>query len=208
MRKVIVSTFLTLDGVMQAPGGNDEDRSEGFQHGGWQMPYIDEVAGSAVDEGMTSSDGLLLGRKTYEIFAGYWPHQPDNAPFAAQMNGFAKFVVSTTLEEPLEWANSTLISGDIAEEVTKLKQQPGKNLQVIGSGNLAQSLMKLELVDEFQLMIHPIVVGSGKRLFGEGNVPKTLRLVDSKTTGTGVLIVTYRPAGKTAEGSAPAKAND
>lgn len=195
MRKLVVSTFLTLDGVMQAPGANDEDRSQGFQHGGWQMPYFDEVAGGAVAEGMASSDGMLLGRKTYEIFAGFWPHQPDDEPFAAQMNGFAKFVVSTTLEEPLEWSNSTLLKGNIAEEVTKLKQQPGKNLQVIGSGDLAQSLMQHGLVDEYQLMVHPIVVGSGKRLFAEDSATTMpLKLVNSKTSSSGVLIVTYQPA--------------
>jgi dihydrofolate reductase len=202
MRKVIVSTFLTLDGVMQAPGGPDEDRSGGFEHGGWQMPYFDDVAGSAISEGMAASGAFLLGRKTYEIFAAYWPSAPDDDPIAAVMNSIQKYVVSTTLEEPLEWNNSTLIKGDIAAEVTKLKQQPGKDLQVIGSGDLAQTLMQHDLVDEYQLMVNPIVLGSGKRLFREGSATSPLRLVDSKTTSTGVLILTYQPAGKAGEGSA------
>lgn len=194
MRKLIVSTFLTLDGVMQAPGGADEDRSGGFEHGGWQMPYFDETAGAAVAEGMARSDALLLGRKTYEIFAGFWPTADDEDPFTAIMNGFAKYVASTTLKEPLEWNNSTLLKGDTAEEVATLKQQPGKDIQVIGSGDLAQTLMQHDLVDEYGLMVHPVVVGSGKRLFTEGLPKIPLKLVDTKTTSTGVLILTYQPA--------------
>jgi len=194
MRKVVVSTFLTLDGVMQAPGGSEEDRSAGFEHGGWQMPYFDEVAGSAVDEGLAGSDGLLMGRRTYDIMAPYWPNQPADDPFAATMNGFAKYVASTTLQEPLEWQNSTLLKGDVVQEVAKLKQQPGKDLQVIGSGALAQTLMQNDLVDEYRLMIHPIVIGSGRRLFAEGSTPIPLKLTDSKTSTTGVLILTYQPA--------------
>ncbi|HEV8571471.1 MAG TPA: dihydrofolate reductase family protein [Actinomycetota bacterium] len=200
MRKVIVSEFLTLDGVMQAPGGSDEDRRGGFEHGGWQMPYFDEVAGNAVSEGMGASGGFLLGRRTYEIFAAYWPSAPADNPFAATINSLPKFVASTTLQEPLEWNNSTLLKGDVAEEVAKLKEQPGKDLQVIGSGDLVQTLMQHNLVDEYGLMIHPVVLGTGEHLFKEG-IPRTpLRLVDSKTTSTGVLILTYRPEGKEAEG--------
>lgn len=198
MRNVIVSEFLTLDGVMQAPGGADEDRSGGFEHGGWQMPYLDEVAGSHISESMAESGGLLLGRKTYEIFAGYWPSAPPEEPIAAQMNAFAKYVVSTTLDEPLEWSNSLLIRGDVPEEVAKLKQQPGKDLHVIGSGDLSQTLMQHDLVDEYRLMINPLVLGSGKRLFREEGVRIPLELVDIKSTSTGVLILTYRPAGKEA----------
>jgi len=179
---------------MQAPGGSEEDRSAGFEHGGWQMPYFDEVAGSAVEEGMAGSDGLLMGRRTYDIMAPYWPNQPADDPFAATMNGFAKYVASTTLQEPLEWQNSTLLKGDVVQEVAKLKQQPGKDLQVIGSGALAQTLMQNDLVDEYRLMIHPIVIGSGKRLFAEGSTPIPLKLTDSKTSTTGVLILTYQPA--------------
>lgn len=194
MRKVIVSTFLTLDGVMQAPGATDEDRAGGFEHGGWQMPYFDEAAGSAIFEGMASSDGFLMGRKTYEIMAPFWPSQPSNDPAAAQMNNLVKYVVSTTLEEPLEWSNSTLLKGDVATEVPKLKQEAGKDLQVIGSGELAHSLMQHDLVDEYRLMVHPVVLGTGKRLFKEGGTKIPLRLIDSKTSGTGVLILTYQPA--------------
>lgn len=197
MRKVIVNTFLTLDGVMQGPGGSDEDREGGFESGGWQMPYFDEVAASVVEDGMTSSGGFLLGRKTYEIFAAFWPNAPDDDPGAAIMNAMPKFVASTTLEEPLAWNNSTLLRGDIAEEVNRLKQQPGKNLDVIGSGGFAQTLMHLDLVDEYQLMIHPIVLGSGKRLFDGGLPIRTLELADTKTTSTGVVILTYRAAEKT-----------
>lgn len=207
MRKVIVSTFLTLDGVMQAPGGADEDRSGGFEHGGWRMPYFDEVAGNAVGEAMASSGGFLLGRKTYEIFAGFWPSAPDDDQAAAMMNNLPKFVVSTSLKEPLQWSNSTLIKGDIAEEIAKLKQQPGQDLQVVGSGELAQTLMQHSLVDQYHLLIHPIVLGSGKRLFREGNAAIPLKLVDSKTSSTGVLILTYQPGepgpGKGSAGNGP-----
>lgn len=200
MRKVIVSEFLTLDGIMQAPGGSDEDLEGGFEHGGWQMPYFDDVAGSAVDEGFAAAGGLLLGRKTYEIFAGYWPNQPADDPFVGTMNSMPKFVASRTLEEPLKWQNSTLLTGDVAEEVTKLKEQPGGHLMVIGSGDFAQTLMQHGLVDELALMVHPLVLGSGKRLFRDGNPRTPLRLVDSKTSGTGVLILTYEPAEKEAGG--------
>lgn len=200
MRKVIVSEFLTLDGVMQAPGDSDEDREGGFEHGGWQLPYFDDVAGAAVDEGFASAGGLLLGRKTYEIFAAYWPKQPADASFATTMNSLPKFVASRTLEEPLTWENSTLLQGDAAEEVARLKEGSGGDLLVIGSGDLAQTLMRHDLVDEYALMVHPLVLSSGKRLFGEGNPRTPLRLVDSKATGTGVLILTYQPAEKEAGG--------
>jgi dihydrofolate reductase len=200
MRKVIVSEFLTLDGVMQAPGGSDEDREGGFQHGGWQMPYFDDAAGSAVDEGFATAGGLLLGRKTYEIFAAYWPNQPADDPFVSTMNSLPKFVASTTLEEPLKWENSTLLKGDVAQEVAKLKEESGGNLLVIGSGDFAQTLIQHDLVNEFQIMVHPLVLGSGKRLFREGSSKRPLRLVDSKTTSTGVLIATYEPTEEQAEG--------
>jgi dihydrofolate reductase len=204
MRRLVVSEFLTLDGVMQAPGGPDEDTEGGFQHGGWQMPYFDDVGGAAVDEGLARTDALLLGRKTYDIFAGFWPNQPADDPLAAKLNSMAKYVVSTTLDKA-EWQNSTLLTGDIAEEVTKLKQQQGGDIQVIGSGGLAQTLMRHGLVDVYALMIHPLVLGSGKRLFRETDQPIRLTLVDSKTTSTGVLIVTYRPA-EAAEAGQPAQA--
>jgi dihydrofolate reductase len=200
MRKVVVSEFLTLDGVMQAPGASDEDREGGFEHGGWQMPYFDEALGSAVGEGFDNSGGMLLGRTTYEIFAAYWPNQPADDPFVGTMNSMPKFVASRTLEEPLKWNNSTLIKDNVAEEVTKLKQQPGKDLYVIGSGDLAQTLMRQGLVDEFQIMVHPLVLGTGKRLFRDGSPRIPLRLVDTKTTSTGVLILSHQPTGEKAAG--------
>jgi dihydrofolate reductase len=194
MRKVIVSEFVSLDGVMQAPGHLDEDRDGGFEQGGWQVPYFDDVMGSAVDKGLRTAGGLLLGRRTYEHFAGYWPAaSEDQEP--ELMNDLPKFVASTSLEEPLAWSNSTLLKGDVAVEVAKLKDRSGGDLFVLGSGELAQTLMRDNLVDEYQLMVHPLVIGSGKRLFRDGDSRKPLRLVDSTTTGTGVLLLTYRPEG-------------
>ncbi len=193
MRKVIVNEFLTLDGVMQAPGLPDEDRSGGFEHGGWQMPLMDDEAGSAITEGLAATGGLLLGRVTYEIFAGFWPNAPADDPLAQTINGLPKYVVSTTLREPLEWNNSHLIKGDVANEVARLKAEPGKDLRVIGSGELVQTLIGHDLVDEYDLMIYRVVLGSGKRLFREDSPEISLRLVDSKTSKTGVLIVTYEP---------------
>jgi dihydrofolate reductase len=194
MSRVVVSEFLTLDGVMQAPGDSDEDKEGDFQHGGWQMPYIDDAFGEAVTKGFEAAGGLLLGRTTYEIFAAYWPNQPADDPFAAKLNEMPKHVASTTLGEPLKWNNSTVLKGDVAEAVAKLKEEPGKDLMVIGSGLLAQTLMRRGLVDEYQLMIHPIVLGGGKRLFGDVGVKIPLKVVDSTTSSTGVLIVTYRNA--------------
>jgi dihydrofolate reductase len=167
MRKLIVSEFLTLDGVMQASGGVDEDPSGGFEHGGWQGPYWDDIGGAAVTDLMDATGGILLGRRTYELFAGFWPTVDD--AFAAVMNSLPKHVASTTLEEPLAWNNSRLIKGDVAGEIAKLKEDPGKDIQVIGSGGLVQTLMEHQLVDEYRLMIHPIVLGSGKRLFRDGS---------------------------------------
>lgn len=192
MRRVVVNESLSVDGVMQAPGAPDEDRSGGFEHGGWAMPYFDDAMGEMASEGMGSTDGLLLGRKTYEIFAAYWPNQPDDVPFAAFLNDIRKHVASTTLEEPLEWANSKLIKGDVAEEVRALKEGPGGDLLVLGGGDLAQTLMEHGLVDEYQLWIHPIILGSGKRLFRDGSPSTPLRVVDSKTSSTGVLLLSYR----------------
>jgi dihydrofolate reductase len=195
MRKVLVSEFLTLDGVMQGPGGPDEDREGGFQEGGWQLPYFDEAAGAAVAKGLAQTGGLLLGRKTYEIFAAYWPNQPPGDEFADILNNVPKHVASTTLQEPLEWNDSTLIHGDVAAGVVELKQQGGDDLKVIGSGNLVQTLVRNDLVDEYRLMIHPLVLGSGKRLFEKGGPRAPLKLTASETSGTGVLIVTYQRAG-------------
>ena len=194
MRKIIVSEFLTLDGVMQAPGGPDEDRSGGFNHGGLQMPYFDEISAEAIIEGLTEAGGFVLGRKTYEIFAAYWPTATAEVQaFAEPLNNLPKFVASKTMREPLAWNNSTLIAGDVAKEVAKLKRQSGNDLRVIGSGELVQTLMKHDLIDEYVLMVHPLVLGSGKRLFREGGSSANLKLIDIKTTGKGVVIVTYQP---------------
>lgn len=192
-RKVIVSEFLSLDGIMQAPGGPDEDRDGGFEHGGWQMQYFDEVYGDTVSEGISTSDALLLGRKTYEIFAAYWPTADEevSADFADVMNSIDKYVASRTLDT-VEWQNSTLLEGDVAEGVAELKQQSGQDIRVIGSGELVQTLMEHNLVDEYQLMIHPLVLGGGKRLFRDGSKKTNLQLVDTKTTGTGVVILHYQ----------------
>ena len=195
MRKVVVSEFLTVDGVMQGPGGPDEDREGGFQEGGWQLPYFDEAGGAAVAKGLAETGGLLLGRKTYEIFAAYWPNQAAGDPFADIMNKVPKHVASTTLQEPLTWNNSTLIQGDVAAGVAELKRQSDDELMVIGSGNLVQTLARNDLVDEYRLMIHPLALGSGKRLFENGGVRVPLKLSASETTGTGVLILTYQRAG-------------
>jgi dihydrofolate reductase len=190
MKKLVVGTFLTLDGIMQAPGGSEEDTESGFKHGGWQMPLFDDDAGKIIDGQIASTDALLLGRVTYQIFASYWPTAPADDPVARKLNSMPKYVASTTLKN-VEWANSTLIKGNLVEEVNKLKQQPGSGiLSVIGSGKLAQSLMQHDLVDDYVLLFHPIVLGTGKRLF-EGGVPAfDLKLVDTQTTGSGIVILT------------------
>ena len=193
MRRIVVSEFLTLDGVMQAPGDPNEDRSGGFDKGGWQLAYFDDIFGSVMMDAFAATGGMLLGRLTYENFAAHWPKQPADDPLAATMNGMEKYVVSTTLSEPLAWQNSTLIKGNVAGEVAKLKERSGKEIQVIGSGELVQDLIRHDLVDAYRLMIHPLVLGTGKRLFRDGTAPTKLRLVDTKPTTTGVLILTYEP---------------
>jgi dihydrofolate reductase len=191
MRKIIVGMFLTLDGVMQAPGDPQEDTEGGFKHGGWQVPYFDADAGKILAESMAETYGLLLGRVTYQNFANYWPHAPADEPFAKQMNSMPKFVVSTTLDK-VEWNNSTLIKRNVAQEITKLKQQAGTgNLVVVGSSKLAQSLMQYNLVDEYELWLHPVVLGGGKRLFDNGIAKTNLKLVDTKTTGSGIVVLRY-----------------
>jgi dihydrofolate reductase len=194
MAKIVVSEFLSLDGVMQAPGSPTEDTSGGFEHGGWQLAYFDDVFGKALMDGFAATDGFLLGRRTWETFAAHWPNQPAEDPLAGTLNGLPKYVASRTLTEPLSWQNSTVIKGDVAEAVRGLRSQPGRDIQVIGSGELVQSLVKNGLVDEYRLMIHPLVLGGGKRLFRETPAPVRLRLVDATPTTTGVLIVTYAPA--------------
>ncbi len=189
MRKVVLSMYVTLDGVMEDPGG-----AEGFEHGGWSMQFFDEDAAIYAREQLFASDALLLGRVTYQGFAAAWPSMTDEAGFADRMNSLPKYVVSTTLEEPLEWQNSTLIKENVAEEVSKLKQQPGQDILIYGSADLVHTLMQHDLIDEYRLMVHPVVVGSGKRLFRDGSDTKVLSLVDTKTFGSGVLVLTYQPA--------------
>jgi dihydrofolate reductase len=193
MARLVVTTHLTLDGVMQAPADPDEDRRGGFEHGGWEPPYGDEVMGRAMAEGMSGGGALLLGRRTYENLAAVWPNQSGDNPYTEVINNLQKYVASTTLEEPLSWNNSTLLKGDVAEAVANLKEQPGKDLAVLGSGELVQTLMQHNLVDEYVLLIHPLVLGSGRRLFADGGAFAALRLVDTKTTTTGVVIATYQP---------------
>lgn len=194
MRKLIANVWMTLDGVVQAPMYSDEDTSGGFEQGGWHARYFDDLSMGWVAETVTGAGGYLLGRGTYEIFAAYWPTAPeDQQTFAEPMNARPKYVVSTTLTEPLGWSNSTLLGSDLREAVSALKAQEGGNLHVIGSPVLVQSLLELGLLDELQLMIDPLVVGGGKRLFRADAPPAPLRLVDSKVTTTGALIVTYAP---------------
>jgi dihydrofolate reductase len=192
--RIVVSEFLTLDGVMQAPGGKEEDTEGDFQHGGWQLDndYRDDVAGRVIMESFEQAGGMLLGRRTYDIFAGYWPTS-DEEPIAGLMNNMKKYVASRTLKAPLEWQNSELLENNTVEAISALKGQPGKDVLVIGSGDLAQTLIDNDLVDEYRLMIYPIVVGGGKRLFRNGNSLAKLMLADSKTSTKGLVILTYRP---------------
>jgi dihydrofolate reductase len=199
MRKLIVSTFLTLDGVMQAPGGPEEDDSGGFAFGGWSVNYWDEQMGQVMTEAMSVPFDLLLGRKTYDIFAGYWPTAPEEAG-AKPLNDATKYVASRSYLT-LEWGPSVLIEGDAAEGIAALKKEDGSELQVHGSGNLIQTLMRNNLVDEYRLWVFPLVIGSGKRLFSDGTIPAGLKLVDSKVSTTGVVIGTYEPAGEIVTGS-------
>lgn len=199
MRKLTVNTFLTLDGVMQAPGGPDEDPSDGFAYGGWSVNFWDDEMGKVMDEAMGTPFDMVLGRKTYEIFAAHWPHATDEQA-AKPLNDATKYVASRKLKS-LEWANSVLIEGDVAERVAALKKQDGPELQVHGSGNLIQTLLRNSLVDEFRLWTFPVVVGAGKRLFADGTIPGGLKLVDSKVSTTGVVIGTYVPAGAIDTGS-------
>jgi dihydrofolate reductase len=199
MRELIVTTFLTLDGVMQAPGGPEEDEAGGFAQGGWSVNYWDETVSEFMDETMGVPFDLLLGRKTYDIFAAYWPHAPAEAG-SGPLNDATKYVASRG-RPALEWSGSVLIEGDVAEGVASLKQEDGPQLQVHGSGDLIQTLIRHGLVDRYRLLIFPVLVGSGKRLFAEGTVPSGLRLVEGKTSTTGVIMGTYEPAGEIVTGS-------
>jgi len=197
MRKVIVNEFMSLDGVVQAPGGADEDTSRGFSHGGWHMRFMeDELAQKWVLEGIVEAGGFLLGRYTYEIFAAYWPNAGEEEQVIAEpLNTKPKHVASTTLSEPLEWQNSSLLQGDVADAVAALKQADGDDVHVIGSAKLVHTLIEHELVDEFRVMIDPLVLGGGKRLFPDDGTLRSLRLVDSQVTAAGVILTTYAAAG-------------
>jgi dihydrofolate reductase len=192
MRKLVVIDFLSLDGVMQAPGQPEEDTEGGFKHGGWAVPYHDQGLAESVAVSMAATDAYLFGRKTYENFAAYWPTAPREIPFTDHLNNTAKYVVSKTLTNP-EWHNSTVIDGDAVDEIRKLKRQSGKNIAVLGSGELVQTLIENDLVDEYFLTVYPIVLGGGKRLFRDNDQLKKLELVNSQTTSTGGVALTYRP---------------
>ncbi|MCF3124345.1 dihydrofolate reductase family protein [Streptomyces arenae] len=202
MMKLTLTQFVTLDGVFQAPGGPDEDRSGGFEHGGWTVPYGDEDFGAFVEEAFGRVDAFLLGRGTYEIFAGYWPKKTDPAdPVAARLNSLPKYVASTTLTEA-GWPGTRIIGrDDLVKDVTALKEQPGRELQMHGSGNLARSLMAHGLIDTLHLLTFPVVLGTGKRLFEEGGLPTAFRLTQARTTSKGVVIATYDRAGRPEYGS-------
>lgn len=200
MRKIITTTFVTLDGVMQAPGAPDEDRSGGFAHGGWTFGYFDATMGGVMSAFMGLPFELLLGKRTYDIFAGYWPTAKQDLVVADKFNSTKKYVVS---HEPAElpWQNSELIMGDVAEQIKKLKEGDGSDLWVHGSGNLIQTLLANHLIDRMHIWTFPVTVGSGKRLFAEGSQPEAFKLVDSKISTTGVVIATYEPAGPLKTGS-------
>jgi dihydrofolate reductase len=193
MSKIIVFNSLTLDGVMQAPGRADEDVRGGFPYGGWATPYSDPEMGKAAAASSANAGGLLFGRRTYEDFYHVWPNRTDN-PYTEVLNNSQKYVASKTLREPLPWMNSTLLKGDIAEAVAALKAQQDKDLVILGSGELLQTLMQHQLIDQYVLLIHPLILGTGQRLFREGSAFSTLRLVDSKNTPKGVVIARYEPA--------------
>jgi dihydrofolate reductase len=199
MRKLVTSTFVTLDGIMQAPGGPGEDDSGGFKSGGWSANYWDDMMGQVMGETMVKLPDLLLGRRTYEIFAAHWPHAIDD-PGADNLNNAKKYVVSRTLDK-VDWNNSALIKGDVVKEITRLKGLDGPELQVHGSSNLIQTLLRHDLIDELHLWIFPVSIGNGKRLFGEDTNPSNFKLLDSKTSSTGVIIATYEKSGELKTGS-------
>lgn len=200
MRRIVVLSFVTLDGVMQAPGGPEEDTAGSFKWGGWSVGYWDDFLASVMSEQMRAPFDLLLGRKTYDIFASFWPKAPKEDQTASKLNGARKFVVSTSLKNPL-WERTTILKTDIVNGIKKLKEQNGPELQVHGSGNLIQTLLKNDLVDEFRLKIYPVTLGNGKRLFAEGTIPAGFQLTESKTSPKGVIVVTYSRAGEVKTGS-------
>lgn len=197
MRKIIVLEFITLDGVMQAPGGPEEDTSGGFKFGGWTAPFFDDFSGKVMAEQMKQPFSLLLGRKTFEIFASYWPQHEDGWP---GVNDATKYVISKTLKKS-DWVNSVLINKNVVEELKKLKKQNGPDLKVWGSGNLVQTLLKSDLVDELKLKIFPVTLGKGKRLFEDGTIPAAFKLIDSKISPSGVIFANYKRSGKVKTGT-------
>jgi dihydrofolate reductase len=195
MRKLTVNNFISLDGVVQAPGYPDEDTSGGFERGGWNIPYVDDVAMKWLVANVAEAGGFLLGRGTYEYFAGFWPNAGEDAQaLAGPMNTLPKYVASTTLNEPLAWQNATLLTGNVVDAVAALKQEDGSDLRAIGSPRLAQTLIENDLVDEFRLMIDPLVLGAGKRLFADDGSLRKLQLVESQLTTTGAILATYTVA--------------
>jgi dihydrofolate reductase len=207
MGKLIVTEFVTLDGVAQAPGGPDEDRDSGFTYGGWQAPLVDQESGGAMFEQARSMDGLLLGRKTYEIFADYWPRAPEEIPFTGLLNGVPKYVASRTLARPLAWQGSTQVTGDLAESIGALKERHNQ-VHVIGSLDLVQSLLRFGLVDRLNLWLYPLLLGSGKRVFAGGTVPTALRLTESVTYPNGTLQLAYETAGLPTYGNLAVEGED
>jgi dihydrofolate reductase len=207
MGKLVVTEFVTLDGVAQAPGGPDEDRDSGFTHGGWQAPLVDQESGDAMFERAKSMDALLLGRKTYEIFASYWPSAPEEIPFTGLLNGIPKYVASRTLTGPLAWQRSDLLAGDLAESITDVKARHDE-VHVIGSLDLVQSLLRLGLVDRLNLWQYPLLLGSGKHVFADGTVPTALHLTDSVVYPNGTLQLTYETAGIPTYGDLAVEADD
>jgi dihydrofolate reductase len=194
--QLTLTTFLSVDGVMQGPGGPDEDRSEGFDRGGWLVPHFDEDMGGFMGEVFDKADAFLLGRRTYDIFAASWPKVTDpDDPIAGRLNTLPKYVASRTVDSA-NWHNTTIIKGDVAAEVTRLKEQLGRELQVHGSGTLARTLIANDLIDEFRVIISPVIVGAGRRLFADAGVATGLRLVDSRTTGSGTAIHVYQRTGR------------
>ncbi len=200
MRKIITTTFVTLDGVMQAPGGHQEDTSNGFSMGGWSANYWDKMMGEIMDRFMGMPFELLLGKHTYDIFAAFWPHTQQDQSVAVPFNATKKYVVSHSAQE-LSWQNSTLITGDVVSALKKLKEEPGPDLWVHGSGNLIQTLLKEHLIDQMHIWTFPVTVGGGKRLFESGIPADEYKLIDSKTSTTGVVVATYEPAGPLKPGS-------
>ena len=194
MGKLVVGTFVTADGVMQAPGGPEEDRDGGFEHGGWLVPFFDEGLGEFMDGLFRDLDAVLLGRRTYDIFVQHWPHVGEDDPIGSKLNAAPKYVASRTMEDA-DWRNTTVLRGDLKEEIRRLKEQHVE-INVPGSSDLIQSLLREDLVDELVLIVFPVVLGTGKRLFGEGTIPRSLRLVEAKTFPTGVTVNRYERVGE------------